>query len=143
MKALCILLTLAAGGMATQAVAASVVTVDIGADATPAEVAAIKRTQGKDEISVLPVLVGHADLNGDHRPDLILRTRNTALCGSAIGCATGAILATPNGYAHQLIGLAGSGDVDVFMLPTLHNRMHDLRFEGSSHVFKWNGKKYQ
>lgn len=143
MKTLCTLLMLAAGGVATQAMAASVVTVDMGVDATPTEVAAINRAQNKDDISVLPVLVGHADLNGDHRPDLILRTRNSALCGSANGCETDALLATPKGYARQLTGLAGSGDGDVFVLPAMHNGMHDLRFEGGDRIIRWNGKEYR
>jgi hypothetical protein len=139
-----IILTLTAAGIATQAAAAGdTITVTLEADATPAEAAAIKRTETKGDPDMLPVWMGHADLNGDHRPDLIFRTRDSALCGAANGCATEAILATPDGYARRAIALPNIGDGDAFLLPTMHNGMHDLRFQGDGHVLTWDGKAYR
>jgi hypothetical protein len=147
MKTLCIILALAAGGTAVEAAGASrgAVAVDLNADPTPAELAAIKRTHMTDgtleQDTLLPVTVGHADLNGDHRPDLIYRSDNHAGCGS-LGCATYALLAAPVGYARTSIDLAVSGG-KVFVLPTMRKGMHDLRFQAATYIFKWNGTEYQ
>lgn len=147
MKTLCVILALAAGGMAVEATAAprNAVAVTVNADPTPAELAVIKRTHMTDgtfdQDTLLPVTVGHADLNGDHRPDLIYRSDNHAGCGS-LGCATYALLATPAGYARTSINLAVSGG-KVFVLKTTHKGMHDLRFQAATYIFKWNGTEYQ
>jgi len=140
-------LALAAIGIAPQAKAADgTITVTVEAEPTSTELAAIKRALANDHeeegLGMMPVTVGHADLNGDHRPDLILLTGNSALCGAAIGCATEAILATPTGYTSRTIGLAGIGE-SLSVLPAMHNGMHDLRSDGGDHIFKWDGKKYR
>jgi len=92
---------------------------------TQAETAAVMRALGPDAADELPVSVGHVDLNGDHRPDLIFFSESRDYCG-ALGCDTGAILATPTGYASRTIPLAVSFDT-MFVLPTVHHRMHDIR----------------
>ena len=138
-------LVLAAGGMASHAVAAGgAIAVTVEAKPTPAELAAVKLALGKDDLKALPVQLGHADLNGDHRPDLIFRSYSEGYCWqiSTSACATWALLATPAGYARQLIVLAQS-DGKVFVLPTMHHGMHDLRYEGGSKTFAWSGKSYQ
>lgn len=141
MKASLIVLALAATGMTTQATAAGgTIPVTIEAKPTPAELTAIKRTLSKDDADEPPFSVGHADINGDHRADLIFRSDNSAYCGSA-GCDTNAILATPTGYAGKSIGLAYSVG-KILVLPSVHNGMHDLRYEGGNHTFTWNGKDY-
>lgn len=141
MKVLCISLVLAAGGMATEAIAADgPVAVTIGATPTPVETTALKRALGSDYGDMQPLTVGHADLNGDRRPDLLARSDGMGGCGSA-GCHTWAVLATPSGYAPTAITLAVAAG-RVFVLPAMHNGMHDLRFESGTYVFKWNGKEY-
>jgi len=114
----------------------------IAVDARPTtiETTALKRALGSAYDDVRPLTVGHADLNGDHRPDLLARSDGTGGCGSA-GCQTWAVLATPSGYAPTAITLAAAAG-KVFVLPTMHGGMHDLRFESGSYVFKWNGKEY-
>lgn len=142
MKALCILLALAAGGIATQAVAAddpTAITVD--AKPTATETTALQKALGSDYDDVQPLTVGHVDLNGDHRPDLLARSDGMGGCGSA-GCQTWAVLATPSGYAPAAIMLAATAG-KVFALPAMHNGMHDLRFESGTYIFKWNGTQYQ
>lgn len=142
MKAAQIFMALAATVLAPQAIASGgTIAVTIEATPTSAELTAIKRTLTKDELDELPVLVGHADLNGDHRPDLIFRSNSSGYCGSS-GCDTEAILATRKGFASQSIGLAYSFG-KVLVLSSVHKGMHDLRYEGGSKTFTWNGKEYQ
>ena len=141
MKLLPVLLALAAGGMTVQAVAAGgAIAVKLG-NPTRAEIAALKRAFASEGANELPVSVGHADLNGDHRPDLIFSSENRDYCG-ALGCDSGAILATPGGYSPRLIHLATSFD-PIFVLPTVHNGMHDIRYGNARHAFVWDGKQYQ
>ena len=86
--------------------------------------------------------VGHADLNGDGRSDLLvyLSDYHFGYCGSA-GCAGYAILATPKGYADKPIELAIFGG-KVTVLPVTHKGMHDLRYDDATYIFKWDGKRY-
>jgi hypothetical protein len=108
---------------------------------TARETAAIKRALGKDYADMAPFTVGHADLNGDGRADLVFRSGNSGWCGSA-GCATAAVLATSSGFAAKAIDLAYSAS-DLIVLPATRQGMHDLRFDGGSHVFRWNGRAYR
>lgn len=126
------------------AAANGTIALDLAAGPTPSELAAVKQALASEEdgLDELPVSVGYADLNGDHRPDLIYRSRNSRFCGSAVSCATGAILATPVGYAVHEIPLVDSGD-SIFVLPTMHDGMHDLRSDTSDHTFQWNGREYR
>ena len=141
MKALGIALMLVAGGMATQAAAADgPIAVTVDARPTAAETTALERALGSDYGDMHPLTVGHVDLNGDHRPDLLARSDGMGGCGSA-GCHTWAVLATPSGYAPTAITLAVAAG-KVFVLPAIHNGMHDLRFESGTYVFQWNGKEY-
>jgi hypothetical protein len=127
--------------MASQAMAADgLIAIAVEATPTPVETTALKRALGPDYGDVRPLMVGHADLNGDHRPDLLARSDSMGGCGSA-GCQTWAVLATPSGHAPTAITLAVAAG-KVFVLPAMHNGMHDLRFESGDYVFKWNGKEY-
>ncbi len=81
-----------------------------------------------------------ADLNDDGRPDLLVQFSNISFCGRS-GCSGVIVMATPNGYVRKPIGLPNfGGEIDV--LPTKHHGMHDLRFNGDSPVWQWNGKEY-
>jgi hypothetical protein len=110
-------------------------------DPMRAETAAVRLALGKDGADELPVSVGHVDLNGDQRPDLIFWSESQDYCGS-LGCDSGAILATPTGYSSRVIQLASSFDT-MFVLPTVHNGMHDIRYGNASKVFVWDGKQYR
>ena len=87
------------------------------------------------------MLVGHADLNGDGRSDLIFSTLSQDYCG-ALGCDTGAVLAIATGYASRIISLAVSSDT-MFILPSVHNGMHDIRYGNARHIFVWDGRTYR
>jgi len=113
------------------------VKIDIGKDAikpTPAQTAAIRRATENDPKDPLhpdqPLYsVALADLNDDMAP-----------CGSS-GCSGVIVMATPTGYASKPIRLPNfGGEIDI--LPTKHQGMHDLRFNGDSPVWQWNGKQY-
>lgn len=131
---------LAMMGYAAGAAAAGNVSANIEATPTAAETAAIKRALGSEYAGQVPFKVGHVDLNGDKRPDLLFRTDNSDFCGSH-GCATHALLATPSGYSRKSIDLAISFG-DVIVLPPTHKGMHDLRFSDGTHRFRWNGSNY-
>ena len=87
--------------------------------------------------------VGHADLNGDGRPDLLIHLEDDAFgyCGSH-GCSGYAILATQEGYAAKVINLATFYEA-VTVLPAAHRGMHDLRYDDSRYIFRWTGTQYQ
>lgn len=86
--------------------------------------------------------VGHADINGDGRPDLLAYVSDYGFgyCGSA-GCSGYTILATPTGYKGEPIYIVNFHG-KLMVLPTVHKGMHDLRCDDSHHIFKWNGKEY-
>lgn len=80
--------------------------------------------------------VGHADINGDGRFDLLayLSDYGFGYCGSA-GCSGYAILATSKGYTDEPIYIANFyGKLTI--LPAIHKGMHDLRCDDSYHTFK-------
>ena len=87
--------------------------------------------------------VGHADLNGDGRPDLLVHLEDDAFgyCGSH-GCSGYAILATQEGYAAKVINLATFYET-VTVLPAAHRGMHNLRYDDSHYIFRWDGTQYQ
>lgn len=123
-------------------------TSSVDAAPTGAETAAVRRVYAgawtddeKDEGHPLRFSVGHADINGDGRPDLLVRLNDAGWCGSH-GCSTYALLATPAGYAVKGIDLAIS-IATVQVLPAVHKGMHDLRFDDSSYVFTWDGSAYR
>lgn len=123
------------------AAAADVAEVRVDRSPTAPETAAIKRALGTSYAEMSPFTVGHADLDGDRKPDLLFRSGNSDYCGSG-GCASGVLLATTSGYRHESIDLAFSNGA-VIVLPTVHQGMHDLRFEGGNHLFRWNGANYE
>ena len=126
---------------AIPAAAAAPPGVPVNGAPSAAETAALKHAMGADYDDLQPFEVGHADLDGDGRPDLLARSSSMGGCGSA-GCQTYAVLATSTGYAGKSIRLATAGG-KVFVLSTVHHGMHDMRFESGTYVFKWNGKVYR
>lgn len=112
---------------------------------TGAQTAAIRRAAASDikEFSH-PGQGGYkvtlADLNDDGRPDLLVQYDDMAFCGSS-GCSGVIVMATAHGYSSDAIGLPNFyGEIDI--LPTRHGGMHDLRFNGDSPIWRWNGKEY-
>lgn len=146
---LCIAASVGLGAvLAYPAVAHAAVTVSVNATPTPAELAAARRALPGDfketaqyEHHQLKIKVGHADLKGDGRPALILMEADPSFCGSS-GCASYALLATPDGYSLQPIELALFG-LTITVLDSTHLGMHDLRFDNGTHVFHWTGTAYQ
>ena len=139
--ALCTMLAVAG-----KADAASTVTPD--APPTAAQIAAVRRALPDDfrdaeRIShhSLTFTVGLADLNGDGRPDLIIHYTDQGWCGSS-GCLSYALLAGPGGYARHAIMLVYFGKT-MTVLNSSHHGMHDLRFDDSTYVFRWNGTAYK
>ena len=106
-----------------------------------AETAALKRALGPDYDAMAPFNLAHGDLNGDGRPDLIVRSDSAGWCGS-LGCATLALLATAQGYSTDVIRLATAfGPVEI--LPGVDHGMHRLRFSDGDHIFHWSGTAYR
>jgi len=139
-KTVMALAALALGCAATAAIAAGAF-VKVEATPTAAETAALRHALGKDYAEMAPFTVGHADLNGDHKPDLVFRTGNSDYCGSG-GCATSVLLATASGYQAKSIDLAYSAS-DLIVMPAVHKGMHDIRFDGADHLFVWSGTAYR
>lgn len=121
---------------------------------TAAEVATIRNVLGrsfgkewtdyeKTKGGPISFSVGHADLNGDGQPDLLIYLGDPGFgyCGSA-GCSGYAILATPQGYAAKPIELATFYE-KVTVLPAVHKGMHDLRYDDAHKVFVWDGTQYR
>lgn len=134
--------------VAGKAHAATTVTPD--ARPTAAETAAARRALPGDFTDAvrfqhhpLVFTVGRADLNGDGRPDLIIHYTfaNPFFCG-AHGCPAYALLATPGGYGTQAVQLAYFPETSVTILDSSHHGMHDLRYDDSTYVFRWNGTAY-
>ena len=139
-KTVMALAALALGGAATAAIAAGA-SVKVEATPTAAETAALRHALGKDYAEMSPFTVGHADLNGDHKPDLVFRTGNSDYCGSG-GCDTSVLLSTARGYQAKAVDLAYSAS-DLIVLPAVHKGMHDIRFDGGDHLFVWSGTAYR
>lgn len=125
-----------------------------GGEATAAEAAVVQRdlsnSFGKEWTDYVkssgraPTFsVGHADLNGDGRPDLLILLDDPGFgyCGSG-GCSGYVILATAQGFGPKAIGLANFVEKAV-VLPTIHKGMHDLRYDDARKVFVWDGAQYR
>jgi len=126
---------------ASQAEAAALA---VKADATPtAEQGAIIAKALPKAYQGASFTVGTADLNGDGKPDLIVQFSGSDWCSpSGQGCQGTAILSTAEGYADHDTPLAMFGET-VNVLPSTHHGLHDLSFDGSKHVFKFDGKAYK
>ena len=85
--------------------------------------------------------VGEMDLNDDGKPDLIVHSTNHMNCGSA-GCGGDVLMREGDHYSKKYIILPNFGE-SVTRLGAMHNGMHDLSFDGSTYVFKWDGKAYR
>jgi hypothetical protein len=128
----------------------SAMAVDIRATGKPtaAQNVAIRRALADDFAFVrsgeqhdLGYGVALADLNDDGRPDLFVQYHDIAWCGSA-GCSGEIVLATPTGYA--MVGIQMPNyHADIHILPSRHHGMHDLRFDDSPVIFRWNGREYR
>lgn len=126
--------------------AAETITPD--APPTAAEIAAARRAlpgdfRDAERMSHHPLTftVGLADLNGDGRTDLIIHYTDQGWCGSS-GCLAYALLAGPGGYSsHAIMLVYFVGTMTV--LDSMHHGMHDLRFDDSTHVFRWTGTAYR
>lgn len=87
--------------------------------------------------------VGHADLNGDGKPDLIIHFSDPLECGMQ-NCWAYALLAVPGGYSTHPITLAlFPPHATMTILDSIHHGMHDLRYDDSTYVFRWTGTAYQ
>lgn len=124
------------------------VTAKTDAKPSSAELAAARRALAGDfgetvqaEHHQLKIRVGHADLNGDGRPDLIIVEDDPLFCGSH-GCSAYALLRTRAGYSTQPIQLAIFDD-QVTVLDSSHKGMRNLRFDNSTVVFRWTGTAYK
>jgi hypothetical protein len=133
---------------AASGAASAAVTVTPNAPPTAAERAAAQRALAADFHAVataahrrMTITVGHADLNGDGRADLIIVETDAYFCGSH-GCSAYALLATPHGYSTHAIALAIFA-ATITVLPGSHHFMHDLRFDDATHVFRWTGRAYR
>jgi hypothetical protein len=107
---------------------------------TPVQKSAIDRAlRAEDRGS--PYRVAAVDLNGDGKPDLVAQFGDGSHCGSA-GCSAVAVLSTAKGYASKAIDLANFQET-IKVLDQRHHGMHDIRFDDSKYVFRWNGKMYR
>ncbi len=118
-------------------------TVTPDASPTATQTAAVRRALAADfkEDPKLTFTVGFADLNGDDQPDMIIHYTDRGFCGSS-GCLAYALLAVPGGYSQHAITLVYFGQT-MTVLGSVHDGMHDLRFDDSTRVFRWNGSAYR
>lgn len=134
--------------LAIAGTAHAAMTITPNAPPTAAEIAAVRRAlpgdfRDAERMSHHPLTftVGHVDLNGDGRPDLIVHYTDQGWCGSH-GCIAYALLAHPGGYSTHAITLVYFvGTMTV--LNAIHHGMHDLRFDNSTYVFHWTGTAYR
>jgi hypothetical protein len=120
---------------------AATLAVKLDASAT-AEQAAIVANALPDSYQGAAYTVGTADLNGDGKPDLIVHFTGDDWCSpTGKGCQGTAILSTPKGYADHDTPLAMFGSI-VNVLPSMHNGLHDLRFDDAQYIFKFDGLQY-
>lgn len=122
-------------------------TVSLGELPTPQQRAAIERVARAEmretrsiEGRELSFNVGSTDLNDDGRPDLLVQFSSMGYCGSA-GCSGFGLLAAPQGYGSKRFALPNFGGT-VHVLKTVHNGMHDLRFDDSRTTFTWKHDAY-
>lgn len=128
--------------------AATTITAD--AQPTAAETAAVRRALAGDfseeertEHHPLTFTVGHVDLNGDGRPDLIVHYTSQDWCGTTVpACWAYALLAVPGGYGTHAITL-GPFDKTMTVLDAKHHGLHDLRYDDSTDVYRWDGTFYR
>lgn len=130
------------------AYAARTITPD--APPTPAEMAAAHQAlpgdfKDAERIEHHPPIftVGRADLDGDGKLDLIIHFDDPLECGMQ-NCSAYALLAVPGGYGTHPITLAlFPSHTTITVLDSTHHGMHDLRYDDSTHVFRWTGTAYR
>lgn len=85
--------------------------------------------------------VGLARIQKNKPPAIIVHYTGSIWCGSG-GCAAIALLRKNNGYSHKPINLPNFTQ-SVTVLPRSHDGMHDLIFDNSNNIFRWNGHEYK
>jgi hypothetical protein len=96
----------------------------------------VQRKTGHD----MDFRVAEADLNGDGRPDLLIRRMEPDQCNKT-GCFSAALIAEAKGGYGILTYLPWNHGA-MTVLPTMHDGMHDVSFDGATDVYQWEGTVY-
>jgi hypothetical protein len=81
--------------------------------------------------------VAEADLTGAGRPDLLIRRMELDQCNET-GCFSAALIAEAKGGYGILTYLPWNHGA-MTVLPTMHDGMHDMSFDGATDVYHWEG----